>query len=519
MDDFVLTYNGTAIVSGDGVADVGALATADSLQLVEAGSKDVTITLSVATDGNYTLDGAVEKTFTLTAEKTTLTFDGVADIDGKSKYYDGAEVNVGAPVVKADGVVVDGVAINVTVTKDGIAADGIVNAGVYTVKLATALTDEQKKDYEDIALTLSYTVNKLTVGKIVFNYDGNIVSWQAVKCYTDNADNMIDLLSASDVRYTVDGAENTALKIVADGTKQNYTVTLVATNNYIVPADSLMATTKDVRTIKFVDEKHTETSKYVFDGQKVAAITPESVAKWTFDGWFAGADKYDFEAAVTANITLTARWTADVTLTVKYVYNGVVKAKQTTVATRGNTFVAEVEGLDGTKIAASWLKLVGYYTDEACANVATTIANANEVTVYAKYALAIGNGDIDGDGNVTNNDIILYRKLIVGGYKILSVAAGDEFDCALTTLDEGYVRFFLAVADIDNSGEGATPDIRDIATLRMALVEQDGYRVDNGAVVTSTSDEGNVDAKAVDTSVQNIVYALLPVTVYDGKVA
>ena len=519
LDDFVLSYDGAAIVSGDGVADVGALATADSLQLTEAGSKDVTITLAVAADGNYTVDGAVEAVFTLTAQKTTLTFDGIADIDGKSKYYDGAEVNVGAPVVKADGVVVDGIAINVTVTKDGIAADGIVNAGAYTVKFATALADEQKKDYEDITLTLSYTVNKLTVGKIAFSYDGNIVSWQAVKCYADNADNLVDLVSASDVRYTVDGTENTALKIVADGTKQNYTVTLVATDNYIVPEGNRTATTKDVRTVKFVDEKHAETSKYVFDGQKVAATVPESVAKWTFDGWFVGADKYDFDLVVTANITLTARWTAEVTLTVKYVYNGAVKAKQATVTTSGNTLVSEVARLDGTKIAASWLKLVGYYTDEACTTVATTIANANEVTIYAKYALAIGNGDIDGDGNVTNNDIILYRKLIVGGYKILSVAAGDEFDSALTTLDEGYVHFFLAVADIDNSGEGATPDIRDIATLRMALVEQDGYRVDNGEVVAPTSDEGNVDAKAVDTTVKNIVYALLPVTVYDGKVA
>lgn len=519
LDDFVLSYNGAAIVSGDGVADVGALATADSLQLTEAGSKDVTIALAVAADGNYTVDGAVEAVFTLTAEKTTLTFDGIADIDGKSKYYDGAEVNVGAPVVKADGVVVDGIAINVTVTKDGISADGIVNAGVYTVKFATALTDEQKKDYEDIVLTLSYTVNKLTVGKIAFSYDGNIVSWQAVKCYADNADNLVDLVSASDVRYTVDGTETAALKIVADGTKQNYTVTLVATDNYIVPEGNRTATTKDVRTVKFVDEKHAEVSKYVFDGQKVVATVPESVAKWTFDGWFVGADKYDFDLVVTANITLTARWTAEVTLTVKYVYNGAVKAKQATVTTSGNTLVAEVAGLDGTKIAVSWLKLVGYYTDEACTTVATTIANANDVTIYAKYALAIGNGDIDGDGNVTNNDIILYRKLIVGGYKILSVATGDEFDSALTTLDEGYVRFFLAVADIDNSGEGATPDIRDIATLRMALVEQDGYRVDNGEVVAPTSDEGNVDAKAVDTSVENIVYALLPVTVYDGKAA
>ena len=142
-----------------------------------------------------------------------------------------------------------------------------------------------------------------------------------------------------------------------------------------------------------------------------------------------------------------------------------------------------------------------------------------ETTIYAKYELTIGLGDVDGDGNVGNSDIVLYRQYIVGGYKITVVEAGKEYEEASKTLAADYVRFFAAVANVDGV-EGSTNDIRDIATLRMAMVEQDGYKVVGGAVVApEKADSGNAETQAVNTKIENRIYALLPTTFGVGKAA
>lgn len=207
------------------------------------------------------------------------------------------------------------------------------------------------------------------------------------------------------------------------------------------------------------------------------------------------------------------------TLTVKDVYQGKTFDKQNTLTTVGGTSLGEVIGLAEMQINASWLKLEGYYSDEQCTAKVTTVANQPNVTIYAKYEPAIGLGDVDGDGNVGNSDIVLYRQYIVGGYKITVVEAGKEYEEANKTLAEGYVRFFAAVANVDGV-EGSANDIRDVATLRMAMVEQDGYKVVGGAVVApEKADGGNAEAQAVNTKIENRIYALLPTTFGVGKAA
>lgn len=81
------------------------------------------------------------------------------------------------------------------------------------------------------------------------------------------------------------------------------------------------------------------------------------------------------------------------------------------------------------------------------------------------------------------------------------------------------MRFFAAVANVDGV-EGSANDIRDVATLRMAMVEQDGYKVVGGAVVApEKADGGNAEAQAVNTKIENRIYALLPTTFGVGKAA
>lgn len=487
--DFAVTIAEGKLVGSDTLATIGGLDGKDCT-LTEARSQTLTVEFVLLSD-NYTLDGKVSKQFTVTAEKTDLTFGGIAIADNASKYYDGNTENVGTITVSDGNNVIEAV-VNVIITKDGAAVNEILHAGKYVITIATALTDEQKKDYEDISTTINYTVNKLTIVGVTFAYDGNVVTWAATKCYGESADALVDLVAAGDVVYKVNGETVSEYKIVADGSARNYTVTLEATEDYILSNEVKTATTVDVHTVTFVDEKHTNVSKYVFDGQKVTADTPATVDGWTFNGWFAdGAETaYDF-SKITADVTVVARWTASVTLTVKDVYQGKTFDKQNTLTTVGGTLLGEV----------------------------TTVANQTNVTIYAKYEPAIGLGDVDGDGNVGNSDIVLYRQYIVGGYKITVVEAGKEYEEASKTLAEGYVRFFAAVANVDGV-EGSTNDIRDVATLRMAMVEQDGYKVVGGAVVApEKADSGNAETQAVNTKIENRIYALLPTTFGVGKAA
>lgn len=515
--DFAVTIAEGKLVGSDTLATIGGLDGTDCT-LTEARSQTLTVEFILLSD-NYTLDGGVSKQFTVTAEKTDLTFGGIAIADNASKYYDGNTDNVGTITVSDGNNVIEAV-VNVTITKDGAAVNEILHAGKYVITIATALTDEQKKDYEDISTTINYTVNKLTIVGITFAYDGNAVTWAATKCYGESADALVDLVAASDVVYKVNGETVSEYKIVADGSARNYTVTLEATEDYILSNEVKTATTVDVHTVTFVDEKHTNVSKYVFDGQKVTADTPAMVDGWTFNGWFAdGAETaYDF-SKITADVSVVARWTASVTLTVKDVYQGKTFDKQNTLTTVGGTLLGEVSGLAEMQINASWLKLEGYYSDEQCTVKVTTVANQTNVTIYAKYEPAIGLGDVDGDGNVGNSDIVLYRQYIVGGYKITVVEAGKEYEEASKTLAAEYVRFFAAVANVDGVA-GSANDIRDIATLRMAMVEQDGYKVVGGAVVApEKADGGNAETQAVNTKIENRIYALLPTTFGVGKAA
>ena len=515
--DFAVTIAEGKLVGSDTLATIGGL-DGTGCTLTEARSQTLTVEFILLSD-NYTLDVEVSKQFTVTAEKTDLTFGGIAIADNASKYYDGNTENVGTITVSDGSNVIEAV-VNVTITKDGAAVNEILHAGKYVITIATALTDEQKKDYEDISTTINYTINKLTIVGITFAYDGNVVTWAATKCYGESADALVDLVAAGDVVYKVNGETVSEYKIVADGSARNYTVTLEATEDYILSDEVKTATTVDVHTVTFVDEKHTNVSKYVFDGQKVTADTPATVDGWTFNGWFAdGAETaYDF-SKITADVSVVARWTASVTLTVKDVYQGKTFDKQNTLTTVGGTLLGEVSGLAEMQINASWLKLEGYYSDEQCTTKVTTVANQTNVTIYAKYEPAIGLGDVDGDGNVGNSDIVLYRQYIVGGYKITVVEAGKEYEEASKTLAEGYVRFFAAVANVDGVEDSAN-DIRDIATLRMAMVEQDGYKVVGGAVVApEKADSGNAEAQAVNTKIENRIYALLPATFGVGKAA
>ncbi len=524
--EFVATVSG--LVGGDTVNGTIAFAAVNGYELDKAnltsGATELTGKVSlVYTLGdefvNYTFAGG--NTATDDVEVTAYIADLTVTVSLATEVYYGTTLNFDGNITvkdSSDSVVTANAVITMTVNGETFdyTAETLTNAGEYTVVITVVCNGAEGH------LTTTYTIKAITitVGEADYATDGQVH-------YGVTFDSAV----AGTIDATVDGVALTAdgITIVASKglslTGGKHIATLVSGTNYVF-AEGATLTTKAVYLARFdaalPDNSEKEIAdQYRFEGQKFSA--PEL----TFDGynllgWFEenAETAFDFAATgATADVSVVARWTASVTLTVKDVYQGKTFDKQNTLTTVGGTLLGEVSGLAEMQINASWLKLEGYYSDEQCTVKVTTVANQTNVTIYAKYEPAIGLGDVDGDGNVGNSDIVLYRQYIVGGYKITVVEAGKEYEEASKTLAEGYVRFFAAVANVDGV-EGSANDIRDVATLRMAMVQQDGYKVVGGAVVApEKADSGNAETQAVNTKIENRIYALLPTTFGVGKAA
>ena len=139
------------------------------------------------------------------------------------------------------------------------------------------------------------------------------------------------------------------------------------------------------------------------------------------------------------------------------------------------------------------------------------------ITLYAYERPDLGLGDVNGDREVTVNDIALYRKALVGGYNVALVTLDD----AIKYLDEdnsstllyyssGYSFFVLFSADLDYDstnerlGNGYY-DVRDISTISMALAGGFGYEVSTEVYgFGSVNENESVRIKPVDpTAIYN----------------
>ena len=134
----------------------------------------------------------------------------------------------------------------------------------------------------------------------------------------------------------------------------------------------------------------------------------------------------------------------------------------------------------------------------------------HKIVLVATYSFNVGLGDVDGSGTVDPSDIVLYRKHIVGGYDITPVT--DAWTTATAAdFDESKVYFLAQVANVDEDGSD-TKDVRDVSTIRMALVGAYGYTIKNGAVIKGS------DATAQSAKVQ-YKQVLAPMGLFGKKFA
>lgn len=525
--EFVATVSG--LVGGDTVSGTISFAAVNGYELdktnLTGGATELTGKVSlVYTLGdefvNYTFaDG---KTATGDVEVTAYIADLTVTVSLETEVYYGTTLDFNGNITVKDSSGSDVTAnATITMTVNGKAFDyttkTLTNAGEYAVVIKVVCNGAEGH------LTQTYTIKAITitVGEADYGTAGQVhygVTFD--KAVAGTIDAKVD-----GVALTADGITIVASKDLSL-TEGKHIATLANGTNYVF-AEGTTVTTKAVYLAMFganlPDNSEKEIAdQYRFAGQKFSA--PEL----TFDGyellgWFEDKAEtaFDFTATgATADVMLTAEWAeilGEHKLTLAVYYNEKVVETLTYDNVMANKEFTAIDNFYQAK-DASWLAFDGYFAGSDFAAKITTMPNA-ETTIYAKYELAIGLGDVDGDKNVGNGDIVLYRQYIVGGYKITVVEAGKEYEEASKTLAEGYVRFFAAVANVDGV-EGSANDIRDIATLRMAMVEQDGYKVVGGAVVApEKADSGNAETQAVNTKIENRIYALLPTTFATGKAA
>ncbi len=182
--------------------------------------------------------------------------------------------------------------------------------------------------------------------------------------------------------------------IFNNGSSKTSDLTLGTTNKgkmYDYPNSQWIAYTYDVK-VTFNANGHgtAPTAKTVLKGAQVSAPTAPTATGYTFGGWYKDADctnAFDFNTAITANITLYAKWTADqYDITYKdqggSTFSGAHEDGYPTKHTYGTETTLKTASKDEYTFD-------GWFTNPNCIDSAITSLGATayntDITLYAKW--------------------------------------------------------------------------------------------------------------------------------------
>ena len=161
------------------------------------------------------------------------------------------------------------------------------------------------------------------------------------------------------------------------------------------------------------------------------------------------------------------------------------------------TVIVTTEDVLETLADKPWFIEDGWYIDAERTTRIDSLPVVN-ITLYGAYVFDIGAGDVNADGEIDVDDITLYRWWIVGGYNVVSVAPGSEWD--LVTSDSFNANTLYFVERVSDANRDDSGDIRDITTVRMALTGGYGY-----AYVSGLDSLAGVSGEAVVIESQGLI--------------
>ena len=239
-------------------------------------------------------------------------------------------------------------------------------------------------------------------------------------------------------------------------------------------------------------------------GEKIADKIPADPTKaaddyiYTFKYWTLSTDETKAEVnvaeyAVSGDVTFVAEYDQtknEFTVTLVIKYNDETITTETRVGKLGQT-IELPSGIQSKVLKlGKWL-----YEDETEFDGKIT----KTATVTATYEIILEKGDVNGDGTVNLDDVVLFRKYLVGGYA-MDVVADENIYTAITAADAASkTMFFKYSANMDND---ANLDIRDVATIRMNVVAT----TEGGEEQTQTTQ----NAARMEVVSEPVQYAVLP---------
>lgn len=239
-------------------------------------------------------------------------------------------------------------------------------------------------------------------------------------------------------------------------------------------------------------------------GEKIVDKIPADPTKaaddyiYTFKYWTLSTDETKAEVnvaeyVVSGDVTFVAEYDQtknEFTVTLVIKYNDETITTETRVGKLGQT-IELPSGIQSKVLKlGKWL-----YEDETEFDGKIT----KTATVTATYEIILEKGDVNGDGKVNLDDVVLFRKYLVGGYA-MDVVADENIYTAITAADAASkTMFFKYSANMDND---ANLDIRDVATIRMNVVAT----TEGGEEQTQTTQ----NAARMEVVSEAVQYAVLP---------
>lgn len=239
-------------------------------------------------------------------------------------------------------------------------------------------------------------------------------------------------------------------------------------------------------------------------GEKIADKIPADPTKaaddyiYTFKYWTLSTDETKAEVnvaeyVVSGDVTFVAEYDQtknEFTVTLVIKYNDETITTETRVGKLGQT-IELPSGIQSKVLKlGKWL-----YEDETEFDGKIT----KTATVTATYEIILEKGDVNGDGAVNLDDVVLFRKYLVGGYAIDEIADEDIYTAISAQDAASKTMFFKYSANMDND---ANLDIRDVATIRMNVV----VTTEGGEEQTETTQS----AARMEVVSEAVQYAVLP---------